>query len=370
MKTKIAHLTSVHSRCDTRIFIKMCSSLALKGYSVSLVVADGFGDEVKNKVNIIDVGTRLGGLLSRMTKTVHRVYEKAMELNADIYHLHDPELIPIGLKLKKQGKKVIFDAHEDLPKQLLSKPYLNPIAKIILSKAFALYEQWACPKFDAIITATPYIRDKFLLINTNTVDINNFPLLDELANTNEWSQEKHDKVIYVGGITKIRGIEQVIQAMESVADGINLNLAGVFSEKNVEESVKSHVAWSKVNELGFLNRQKVSAILAQSKVGLVTFLPAPNHIDAQPNKMFEYMSAGIPIVTSNFPLWRKIVEGNQCGICINPLEPNEIAEAINFIISNPKKAEKMGLSGRRAVEEKYNWPIEEEKLFKVYVGLH
>jgi glycosyltransferase involved in cell wall biosynthesis len=365
---KVTHLTSVHPRYDTRIYIKMCVSLAKnKDFNVGLIVADGKGDELKNNVSIYDVGARTGGRLSRMTKTVKRVFSKAKELDADIYHLHDPELIPIGIKLKKLGKKVIFDAHEDLPKQLLGKPYLNKPIKIILSKGLEIYEKLICKKFDYIVTATPHIRDKFLKINKNTVDINNFPILGELSNTISWAEKKNE-VCYVGGISKIRGIKEIIKALE-LTDNIKLNLAGSFSEADIEKEVKNYKGWQNVIELGFLDRKAVNNTMAKSKAGMVTLHPIINYIDALPVKMFEYMAAGLPIIASNIPLWKEIVEGNNCGICVNPLEPKEITDSINYIIAHPKEAEKMGKNGKKAVIEKYNWDIEEKKLFDVYERL-
>jgi glycosyltransferase involved in cell wall biosynthesis len=331
------------------------------------VVADGKGAERRDGVTIADVG-RLQGRLNRRVTTTRRVVEQAVALDADIYQLHDPELIPAGLKLKRLGKTVIFDSHENTHRQLLSKPYLGPLSRQLLSAGFSRFERYACARFDGIIAATLSICDMFLDINPVTVNVNNFPLIGELDGAVPWTA-KRDQVCYVGGIGAIRGIREVVAAAALLRSPARLNLAGQFSEPAVEAEVKAHAGWSRVDDLGFLERAGVRDVLARSVAGLVTFLPLPNHLDSHPTKMFEYMSSGIPVIASNFPLWREIIEGNQCGVCVDPLDAHAIAAAIDFLVTHPAAARAMGENGRKAVLEKYNWDVEAAKLTDFYGAL-
>lgn len=363
MKKKVAHLTSVHSRHDIRILLKECSSLAKAGYNVSLVVADGKGDEVKNGVQIYDVGL-IESRLSRVLNTTKNIYNKAIELDADIFHFHDPEMIPTGLKLKKNGKKVIFDSHEDFSSDLLTKNYIPMPLRYIMSAIFKVYDSWACKKFDTIVTATPTIETLYRNRGCKTVVINNFPIIDELSVS---KVEKENIACFVGAQTPIRGLAELVNAIDKVNG--KLYLAGPIISNEFKNELKALPGWKKVVDMGILSRSGVAKILAKSSVGLVTYLPAPNHIDAQPNKLFEYMSTGLPVIASNFPLWKEIVEDNQCGLCVDPKNSEEIANAIEFFFNNPDKAEKMGQNGKKAVNTTYNWLVEEKKLIELYEGL-
>lgn len=368
MPKRIAHLSSVHRRADTRIFQKYCVSLADFGFETYLLVADGKGDSFSRGVHICDVGAPKNRL-NRIISSPRRIFDKAMAINADLYQLHDPELIPVALKLRRHGKKVVFDSHEDVPRQILAKPYLNKPLLRAIAKAFSIYESIACKKLDGIISATPFIRDKFLQINPNTIDINNYPISGELMNGTPWPQ-KRAEICYVGGITEHRGILELCEAMHLLQSEARLNLCGNFrGPRAIEDQARAHPGWNKINEFGVVDRAQLKEILSRSTIGLVTLHPIINYVDALPVKMFEYMCAGIPVIASDFPTWRNIVSSNQCGVLVDPLDPKKISEAIDYLLRNPDEAMRMGQNGRRAVMSQYNWGREERKLLDFYRNL-
>ena len=251
-----------------------------------------------------------------------------------------------------------------MPRQILSKHWIPAPLRKTISWAVERIENYAAQRFDYIVTATPYIRDRFLKINNRTIDVNNFPILSELYMPDTDWDSKEKLVCYVGGIGKVRGIQEMVEAIGMTE--YSLLLAGKFALTAKRDIATGKGGWSKVVELGHINRDEVKEVLSRSMAGLVLFHPEPNHINARPNKMFEYMSAGIPVIASDFPLWKEIVESNNCGICVNSLNVSEIANAINWIMDNPQQAKRMGENGRQAVEEKYNWEQEGYKLSKIY----
>jgi glycosyltransferase involved in cell wall biosynthesis len=367
---RIVHLTSAHHSTDIRIFIKECRSLARAGYSVDLV-APGLHDELRDHINIhaIPVAKRR---FSRITTGVYRIYKIAKSLDADIYHFHTPDLIPVGLLLLRRGKRVIYDIQEDHPRSILSRKYIPNGARKPISQFFEMFENYSAGYFSALVAATPAIGDRFQKINPKTVVVNNYPLLDELkpVNSKQWNL-RDTSICYVGAITQVRGAIQMIQAMEYLPKtiGAKLEIAGEIWPDDLRVQAMGLKGWQYVRELGILTREEVKSLLAKTRAGLVLFHPEPNHVQAQPNKLFEYMSAGIPVIASDFPLWRQIIEKTGCGLLANPIDPCSIADAVEIILTNHEEAEAMGQRGRQAVDIKYNWGNEEAKLINLYEEL-
>ncbi len=350
--------------------MKQCRSLASHGHEVALVVADGLGDACRDGIRIVDVG-RPSGRRERMLRTTWWVGRAALALDADVYHLHDPELIPVGLRLAIGGRKVVFDAHEDVPSQMLDKPYLSPRGARLLSRAFVGLERAALRRFDGVLAATPLIRDRLAAHNPLTVDLNNYPRAEEFSAsaTAPADGETRDSFCYVGSISAIRGVRELVQACALLRTHARLALAGSFAEAELEAEVRAHPGWRRVDALGHLDRGGVAGVMARSFVGLVTLLPTASYRESLPVKMFEYMAAGIPVIASDFPLWRDIVEGSRCGLCVDPHDPAAIAAAIDHLATHPREARAMGANGRRAVLQRYNWEIEADKLIAFYTDL-
>tara|TARA_R110002051_G_scaffold305773_1_gene375945 strand:- start:188 stop:1204 length:1017 start_codon:yes stop_codon:yes gene_type:complete len=335
------------------------------GYEVILLVADGKGDDYVKGVKIHGL-KKPKNKLERIIKTTREISKKAIEINADVYHFHDPELIFVGLKLLKKGKKVVYDVHEDLPRQRFVKKY-GKIFRPFLEKLLEEIEAYAVRKFSAVLTATPHIMARFSGMNNNLYTLCNFPIIAEFSNSPVNWEKKEIKIAYIGDIILERGIIEMVKAIENIE--VTLDICGKFSDKGLRQSVELLPGWRKVKFHGYVDRFKVAEVLGEAYAGMVTLHPHSNFIDSYPVKMFEYMASSVPVISSDFPLFKEIVEGNNCGFCVNPMNTDEIAKTISFILNNPTTAQDMGENGKRAVLEKYNWNNEINKLSCVYQKL-
>jgi glycosyltransferase involved in cell wall biosynthesis len=369
---KVVHMTSVHPALDARIFHKECRSLARAGFHVTIVCPHS-EDLVADQVHIKSV-RRDKSRLGRMTRTVWRVYREARKLEAEIYHFHDPELIPAGLLLRTSGKEVIYDIHEDVPKDVFSKRYLPVWSQPAIAWLLEKLEILVARRFSALVTVTPSIAERFRPLNYRTIVLHNYPYQKEILGAVQASpwEARRQSVAYVGLMSANRGIREMVFAMSLLSKTLpaTLELAGNEQAVNVSpEELSSHSGWARVRHHGLLDQASTFRLLHGVRAGLVLLHPEPNHVEAMPQKIFEYMGAGLPVIASDFPLWRRILGDAGCGIFVNPRDPRAIAEAIQYILTHPREAEEMGRRGQDAVRDRYNWETQVDKLVSLYAGL-
>jgi len=368
---KVCILTSAHPALDNRIFYKEAVTLAKSGYDVRLI-AQHNTNEVVEGVKIIAL-PKPKNRLERITKIQWQVFKLALREKTDIYHFHDPELILIALLLKFFTKrKVIYDVHEHYPNAILDKYWIPRFLRKIISKLFTLIEKILVPCLDYVIYTTPIVGERYKKMRVATERIENYPLLSLIS----YNENRQKYIVYLGGMDKIRGILELLEAFNLVIKKHHdwkLYLIGKIEPENFTKeldklisklNIKKHIKL--IPQIPYKEKEKYSS---QASIGIVTYLPFANNISCLPNKMFDYMLVGLPVVASNFLLYKEIIEGNNCGICVDPTNPREIAKAIEYLIEHPEKAKKMGENGRRAVLEKYNWENESKKLLKIYEEL-
>ena len=366
MKT-LCHLTSVHKAKDTRIYYKECRALAEAGYDVKLVVVNS--SDLKSdfeNLEIVNVHVPFQNKLTRILKAPFAVLKTAIDIDADMYHFHDPELLLIANRLRVNGACVVYDSHEDVPNQIKHKSWIPVLAKSLLSWGYKYFEHRVVNKLDAVVTVVEPIADRFRMVNSRVVVLKNYPIIGNSLDKDNWLQ-REALACYIGDLTEVRGAKTMVKSMESTS--IKLELGGSFESNELSQEVRSYSGWEKVNELGFLNRERVIQVYSKCKVGLVLLHPTPSYIDALPVKLLEYMAAGLAVIGSDFGLIKEIVEKHQCGVLVNPLDEVKAGEAIMSFIDNDDRAKKMAENGRRAVEEHYNWQVEKLKLIDLYKTL-
>ena len=367
---RIVHLTSAHGPFDVRIFHKECRSLARAGYEVIEIGNFAFNGEVDG-VTVRGLN-RTGGRLQRSTVSLIPIAREALRVSGDLYHLHDPELLFVGLLLRAAGKKVIYDIHEDLPRTVLFKAYLPQSIRKPLMWATEVAENILARQMSGLVAATPALAQRFRRFKSNTIAVNNYVILDEFTpQPSVVNQSPQPAVTYYGGMSTERGIHEMLAAVDLLPKdlGVKLELAGSFYVQQQQDAVMARAEWQNVLWHGELDRTGLASLLKRVRVGLVVLHPHPAYVTSHPTKLFEYMAAGIPVIASDFPLWRNIVESAQCGLLVNPLDPAAIAAAIERLITSPDEARRMGMRGRAAAERQFNWALEENALLSFYRSL-
>lgn len=372
--TKVCHLSSAHAPNDTRIFHKQCASLAKAGYQVSFVVkakdAQSVGCTTQKGVQVIQVPVDSSSRLKRMLFGAKAVYQKALEVDADIYEFHDPELLPYGLKLAKKGKKVIFDSHEDYPTQIMEKEWIPTLLRRMISSAYRSYETHVVKQLDAVLF--PCTKNGINIFENRAkqvVILSNAVMLEEMTPPQQEAQKPGDTICCTGSLTYQRGITHLIRAAHQA--GVKLILAGRYSSEEYRRELEAMPEYSCVEYLGYIGRQELAQVYARSSIGMSTILNVGQYasLDNFPTKVYEYMAAGLPVIVSDYPFMRRSVQQDDFGIAVDPADVQAVAQAIGAILSDPQRAQQMGENGRQAVLQKYNWDIELKKLLELYDSL-
>ena len=370
---RVCHMTSTHGNHDQRILLKECFSLADAGYEV-FQVAQG-EDGVEHGVTLVGTGERKTGAFYRLVLRPRHVYKLAKKLDADIYHFHDMELLPYAKKLKRAGKKVIFDCHEDFASRFADSDRL-PLPKSmmrLLARAYSNYEKSVVSRIDAIISVTPHICARLSQTNPETVMVTNYPIIDEDSPWRkiEFRDADSKYICFAGQVSCNQyGLDTAVEAIQSFPD-LRFVIAGPVRREADLEKIEELDENHKTEYAGVLPFSELPNLIGHSIAALATVAYTADTCDhlgtLGSNKLFEAMLCGVPVIFTNFDLWREINDRYHFGIAVEKGNVEELKKAISTILDDPERAKEMGTRGRKAVLEEFNWKSQETRLLDVYL---
>jgi glycosyltransferase involved in cell wall biosynthesis len=355
MPFDVVMLTSAHSAVDDRIFYREAKTLRDAGYSVC-VIGKHPQSEVVDGIQICAMQA-VSSRAQRLWLGVS-ILRTALRLDARLFIIHDPELIAVALALRICGRKVVYDAHENLPAQILQKTWIPKSICWLLIPAAATVEWIASQALSGVIAAVPAIQARFPA--KKTVLVRNFPTPEALATLGEGLalSERGNVAIYTGGLSRVRGTAELVEAFRGLTSA-ELWLVGDFDDPTFRDEIvptlPPNVKW-----LGWRTHPEVLTLYHQAKIGVVVLHSTPNHRCALPVKLFEYLGAGLPVISSDFPKYAELVRG--CGICVDPLNVADIRKAITELLSDESTLRRMSLEARKRVVTEFNWEAEGKRL--------
>ncbi len=366
---RICMLTTTHRPHDGRIFEKEAKSLA-KEYDVTIIAPSCTGgDGVDGNVQVVTIPKPASPFFHAVT--LWRVLRACWGEECDVIHCHEPDALLVALLLKvMKGRKVVYDIHEHWPSEIpfdlgLSKTsVLSRILESLISPVEILLARFA----DARVAVSESVAERFRGNGVEPVIISNYSITG-MAPPALNMRDSCNVVYMAGNMQMFHGIRECIQAVSKVRgrfSDVSLTLVG-----NIRADIGAIAAKTNprptITMAGYLPYQEMYEILCAASIGLLVFQPDYyNAYIGLPNKLFDYMLCSLPVVASDFPEIRKVIAGAECGVLVDPTDPDAIAEAIVYLLEHPEEARKMGENGRRAVLEKYNWGEMEGRLFAMY----
>jgi glycosyltransferase involved in cell wall biosynthesis len=366
---KVCHVISGYHRTDARVFQRQCKTLVKAGFEVCILTNDGQPDEEIEGIKVYTTDKFWRNRIKVILCAKYQFLKNALDLNADIYQIHSPEIISFGLALKKSGKRIIYDAHEDLPRHILEKGWIPIFMRKTISLMVEVFMNKSLAKYHEIISPHSHVVKQLKSINDNVTLITNFPIINNSVEVSLDDYLKRENIMcYTGTVYEYSNQEAILNAMLNIKD-INYEIAGYFGDSHLER-LTTHKAFNRVKFWGRIPWSQMRDFYDKTIIGLVIYdykLNLGYKLGSYgTNKIFEYMEAGLPFICTDYDLWKDIVDKYNCGICVQPKNSKQIEDAINYLINNKEKAYQMGQNGRKAVFQEYNWATQA----KIYIDIY